>query len=187
MSADKSRLENMRVYLSGNCENAVDNGADWRRKITPRLDALGLTIFDPVHSNIDLSWGMHKDKQFDYVKKLRDEHKYEELSLKMKEVVKVDLRLVDCSDIIIVHLDASKSTTGTIDEIVTACNQKKPVYLCSKQGMQSIPIWLFGRIPYNYIFETLDEIIDGLNSIAFCPDEELPSRIDKRWMFVNKI
>lgn len=181
----KSRLNNLRVYLSGPCENAVKAGADWRSEITPKLKELGLVVFDPVHKPTKLSF-CNSDgvEEFKLVKKLRDEGNYKELARCMKEVVHTDLRMTDSADLLIVLLDGS-STTGTIDEIVTACNQKKPVYLCATGGKKTIPLWLFGRVPESYIFEDLNEILARLDMIAFCGDNELPDFVDKRWLFLN--
>lgn len=184
----KSRLTGLRCYLSGPCENLKDSGADWRTKITPKLKKLGLIVFDPVSKNgVKLSFTKENNKEFEYVSKLRDEEDYERLSECMREVVHLDLRLCDVSDLLIVQLDKNAPTCGTYDEIVTVLNQKKPVYICSKQGKKHIPLWLYGRIKNEYIFESLDEIEQKLNSIAYCDESILSDYIDKRWLFSNSL
>lgn len=181
-----NRLKGSRIYLSGNCENAEKSGADWRKKITPELKKMGLVIFDPVHSDIKLSF-CEKDKEFEVVKDLRKQGDYVQLNKAMREVVSRDLRLCDVSDIVLVYLDADNPTYGTIDELVTACNQKKPVYLVCKQGMERMPLWLFGRIPLEYMCETLDHVIRELETIDKVGDDNLANWIDKRWFFVNNL
>lgn len=178
-----SRLKGLRVYLSGPCEHAKDAGGGWRTEILPKLKDLGLVVYDPVNMPGKLSFIDVKEKQFKYVKDLRDEGKFTELEKCMKEVVHLDLRFVDSADVLIVQLDVNSPTTGTIDEIITACNQRKPVYVCSKQGIKSIPLWLFGRIPLRYMFESLDEILKELSNIAYSD-----ANVDcKRWLFVNNL
>lgn len=183
-----SNLKNLRVYLSGPCENVPDSGGSWREIITPKLKELGLIVFDPVcKNNIKLSFASSNKEEFNYVKHLRDKEDYETLAKCMKEVVHTDLRMTDCADLVIVQLDNLYPTTGTIDEIITAINQQKPVYLCSKQGKKAIPLWLFGRIPLHYIFNDINEILNKLKKIAYCNQDELKNEIDKRWLFSNNL
>ena len=145
-------------------------------------------IFDPVVKNgVTLSFISDVTKEFEYLKKLRAAEDYENLSKCCKEVVRTDLRMCDGSDVIIVNWDADVITVGTVDEIVTAANQKKPIYLCCKQGKKNIPIWLWGRVPLNYIFDSLDDVMKRLEDIAYAKEEELPNLIDKRWLFLNKL
>lgn len=182
----ESRLKDLRVYLSGPCENAPEDGATWRKQITPFLkDELGLTVLDPTCKPFKLSFSPNEEDEFKIVRNLRTEGKYQELAKCMREVVHVDLRMIDSSDIVICQLDADQPTYGTIDELVVACGQKKPVYLCCKQGLQYIPLWLWGRIPYNYIFKSLNEIKTRLLRIATCNSTILPQVTDKRWLFLN--
>lgn len=178
-----NRLKGMRVYLSGNCENADKAGADWRKEVTPKLKKLGLVVFDPVHSPIELSF-CDKEKEFEIVKELRAKSEYITLAKIMKEVVRSDLRLCDVADIVIVYLNSKKPTYGTIDEIVTACNQKKPVFVVCEQGMNQMPLWLFGRIPLEYMCDSLETVLSKLEIINSVDKDNLPGWIDKRWMFV---
>jgi nucleoside 2-deoxyribosyltransferase len=179
-----NHLKGLRVYLSGNCENAEKAGADWRKDITPKLKKLGLVIFDPVHSNVPLSF-CNKQDEFEFVKKLRKDGDYVTLRKAMSQVVAADLRMCDVADCIIVYLDSEKPTYGTIDEIVTACNQKKPVYLVCKQGMKAMPLWLFGRVPLEYMCENLEQVLHKLDTIDKAKPEHLAGLIDKRWFFPN--
>lgn len=185
----ETRLNGLRSYLSGPCENAKFYGAGWRDELTPKLKELGLIVFDPVHKNgAKLDFIDNNSEEFNYVKDLRNQGKFEELAKCMRSVVHLDLRLIDCCDLVIVQLDESVATTGTIDEICLACLERKPVFLCSKQGKKSVPIWLFGRIPLEYIFNDLDEILQRLKDIAYCDEKDLPKYIDnKRWLFSNKL
>lgn len=183
-----SRLRGLRIYLSGNCECANNDGGDWRKEVTAKLKMLGLIVFDPVNSPTTMSWGVSKKEEFDYVRNLRSEERYDDLANCVREIVHVDLRSVDSADVLLVQIDTSIPTYGTIDEIVTAINQKKPVYICSKQGMKTMPIWFFGRIPLHYMFEDIDGILTELQRIAYCSEQELHDTLDrKRWLFVNRM
>ena len=184
----KSRLEGLRVYLSGPCERAIVTGETWRNLLTPKLKELGLIVLDPVNKNgVKLSFSKDNSEEFNYVKNLREKGEFEELTKCMKEVVHIDLRMVDCADIIITYLDQDIPTWGSIDEAVTACNQRKPVFICSKQGMRTIPLWLFGRIPLCYMFEDLDAVLRQLKAISICSEEDLKVLTDKRWLFTNTL
>lgn len=180
-----SRLNSLTVYLSGPCENAADSGVSWRKELTPFLTELGLKVLDPTSKLFKMSFGRTEEDEFPHVKNLRNEGKFEELSKCMKEVVRVDLRMIDLSCLVVCQLDADQPTYGTIDELVVACSQKKPIYLCCKQGKKSIPLWLWGRIPYNHIYNNIEEIKEKLKTIAYCNDSELSNHIDKRWLFLN--
>src|SRR5687767_10125915 len=113
----ESRLNGLRCYLSGPCERAPDAGGNWRKNILPKLKELGFTVYDPVNMPGELTFCKTKEEQFPYVQNLRNEAKWIELAKCMKEVVHLDLRFVDSSDLLIVQLDADIPTCGTIDEI----------------------------------------------------------------------
>lgn len=187
MTVKTSRLQDMRIYLSGACECAPETGADWRKEVTPPLVALGLTVFDPVHSDITLPCGISKQEEFIYVKKLREEGNYSELEKIMKEITHMDCRMCDCADILLVYLDSTIQTTGTIHEIIISVMQKKPIYVACKQGKKHIPLWLFGIIPHTYMFETLTEAVQELTKISKTSDKDLKTLDNKRWLFVNGI
>ena len=42
------RLKGQRVYLAGAMDRALDRGIGWRNEITPFLENLGVTVFNPL-------------------------------------------------------------------------------------------------------------------------------------------
>lgn len=150
------RLKNQRVYLAGAMDRVPDRGHGWRDKITPFLESLGVIVFNPIKKPTNI--GMEDEETQKYKYKLKNEQSYDELSLLMKTIRAVDLRLVDISDFLIVNLDLDVHPCGTYEEIFWANRQKKPIIIHMVQGKQKAPDWLFGTIPHQMIFSTWESI-----------------------------
>ncbi|MEX0597777.1 MAG: hypothetical protein WD512_14895 [Candidatus Paceibacterota bacterium] len=174
-----NRLNNQRVYLAGAMDRVADRGNGWRDGITPFLENLGITIFNPIKKPSIV--GMEDFQTHLYKTKLKQEENYDELSHLMKVIRGVDLRLVDISDFLIVNLDLDIHPCGTYEEIFWANRQKKPIIIHMVQGKQNAPDWLFGTIPHKMIFSSWDSIKEYLNHIN-CNSE---ISTDKRRYFFN--
>jgi hypothetical protein len=174
-----NRLNNQRVYLAGAMDRVADRGNGWRDSITPFLEELGITVFNPIKKPSVI--GMEDSQTHLYKQKLKKAENYEELSQLMKIIRSVDLRLVDISDFLIVNLDLDIHPCGTYEEIFWANRQKKPIIIHMVQGKQNAPDWLFGTIPHKMIFSSWDSIKDYLNYIN--SNTEIDT--DKRWYFFN--
>lgn len=171
------RLKNQRVYLAGAMDRVPDRGATWRDNITPFLENLEIVVFNPISKPTDVGL---EDKDTHQIKtKLKEMHRYDELSSMMKTIRAVDLRLVDMSDFLIVNLDLDTHPCGTLEEIFWANRQKKPIIVHMVQGKDKTPDWLFGTIPHQMIFSTWDEIKNYLNHINF--SENIDTY--RRWYF----
>lgn len=155
-----NRLENQRVYLAGPVDRVPDRGQQWRDNITPFLTSLGLKVFDPLKKPIEI--GAENEEAFLIKKTFKESGDYDSLSLLMKTVRNVDLRLVDISDFIIVHMDLDVHMCGTYEELFLANRQKKPIIVHMQQGKQNAPDWLFGTIHHSMIFSCWDAIKDYL-------------------------
>jgi nucleoside 2-deoxyribosyltransferase len=174
-----NRLKNQRVYLAGAMDRVADRGATWRDEITPFLEKLGIVVFNPITK--PTSTGM-EDKDSHAIKtKLKHSGRYDELSEMMKVIRRVDLRLVDISDFLIVNLDINVHPCGTLEEIFWANRQKKPIIIHMEQGKKHTPDWLFGTIPHQMIFSSWTEIKDYLGHID--TSENIDSH--KRWYFFD--
>lgn len=172
-----NRLKNQRVYLAGAMDRVPDRGTTWRDSITPFLESLGIVVFNPINKPTDIGL---EDQDTHIIKtKLKQQHRYDELSSMMKVIRSVDLRLVDISDFMIVNLDLTVHPCGTLEEIFWANRQKKPIILHMVQGKQHTPDWLFGTIPHQMIFSTWDEIKSYLTHINSSENIEH----HKRWYF----
>lgn len=160
-----NRLKNQRVYLAGAMDRVADRGNGWRDNITPFLENLGITVFNPIKKPTVI--GQEDIETHRYKLKLKYEQNYNELSHLMKVIRSVDLRLVDISDFLIVNLDLDTHPCGTYEEIFLANRSKKPVIVHMVQGKQNTPDWLFGTIPHQMIFsswEQLKEYIGYINN-----------------------
>ena len=175
----KNRLSNQRVYLAGAMDRVPDRGNGWRDQITPFLDSLDITVFNPIKKPTIL--GQEDEITHKLKSKLKKENRYDELSLLMKTIRSVDLRLVDISDFLIVNLDLDIHPCGTYEEIFWANRQKKPIIIHMVQGKENAPDWLFGTIPHQMIFSSWDDIKNYLHEIH--KTEDIVSY--NRWYFFS--
>lgn len=174
-----NRLKNQRCYLAGAMDRVVDRGAGWRDNISPFLEELGISVFNPLKKPTNI--GVEDNNVAQYKKYLKQHNQYDELSQIMKTIRAVDLRMVDISDFLIVNLDIDTHPCGTLEEIFWANRQKKPILIHMVQGKQHAPDWLFGTIPHQFIFDSWTDLKDYLLLIN--------NRIDiltmDRWCFFN--
>ena len=173
------RLLNQRVYLAGAMDRVADRGNGWRDSITPFLEQLGVTVFNPIKKPTSL--GQEDEQTHKHKIELKTNQNYDQLSSVMKTIRSIDLRLVDISDFLIVNLDLDVHPCGTYEEIFLANRQKKPIIIHMIQGKQSAPDWLFGTIPHQMIFSSWEEIKTYLLSI------NTNAKIDShnRWYFFD--
>jgi len=174
-----NRLNDQRCYLAGAMDRVPDRGVGWRDYITPFLSEFGVNVFNPLKKPTDLG---AEDNSVAHKKTLLKEgSKYDELSLLMKEIRAIDLRMVDISDFLIVNLDLNTHPCGTLEEIFWANRQKKPILIRMEQGKKHAPDWLFGTIPHEFIFDTWDDVISYLNII----NSSVSINHYNRWYFFN--
>jgi hypothetical protein len=174
-----NRLRGQRVYLAGAMDRVPDRGSTWRDKITPPLQALNITVFDPLKKPGNV--GIENEETYKVKQKLKSAKKYDELSQIMKTIRAVDLRMVDISDFIIVHLDINTHPCGTLEEIFLANRQKKPIIIHIEQGKNKCPDWLFGSMPHSLFFDTWMEVMQYLYVVDNSSNETF-----NRWCFLNE-
>jgi hypothetical protein len=174
-----NRLNNQRTYLAGAMDRVADRGNGWRDQITPFLESLGITVFNPIKKPSAI--GMEDFTVYQYKKSLKLEKNFDELSKLMKTIRSVDLRLVDISDFLIVNLDLEIHPCGTYEEIFWANRQKKPIIIHMVQGKENAPDWLFGTIPHEMIFSSWDDLKKYLHDINTLPE----IKNYNRWYFFN--
>lgn len=185
----KSRLKGLRVYLAGTMEYSKDGGEGWRKVITPELEGMGMVVMDPTNRPLRLSYAETASEELATLKRLRSEGDFDTLIRYTKEIVHQDLRMVDVADLLIVFINANVPTVGTIDEFVTASNQKKPILLFCEQGPRELPIWFWGRIGDDHakvICEDLAAVVEKLKNVAYCDDKDLENHVDlSKWVFLG--
>lgn len=174
-----NRLKNQRVYLAGAMDRVADRGSTWRDNITPFLTNLGVVVFNPITKPTTI--GLEDQDSHAIKTKLKSTKRYDELTEMMKVIRRVDLRLVDISDFLVVNLNLDIHPCGTYEEIFWANRQKKPIIVHMEQGKQHTPDWLFGTIPHQMIFSSWDDIKDYLTHIDNAENIELY----KRWYFFS--
>lgn len=186
----KSRLKGYRAYLAGNMEYTGDSGVSWRKTITPELQRLGLKVMDPMDRPVRMSFAESGTEELAKLKKFRKDGDYDSLVEYAAEIVHQDLRMVDKADLLIVSIDPTIPTVGTIDEFVNACEERKPIFLFCKGGLSQIPLWLWGRMGKNYkkiACNDMDDVLKRLNAIAYKPWKKANKYIDHRkWVFFDE-
>jgi hypothetical protein len=155
------------VYLSGPIQYAQDYGVDWRRSFVTKVREYNLPIhiIDPCNK---------QDKRFDEIgvwrSRLRDMKlagDFEGVRDAMKKIRRWDLRAVDLSDSVVFYIDPKIPTMGTIDEIVTAERQQKPVLAICNCNMSDVPDWLFTIVRHTEMFGSVDACVDYLACIDY--------------------
>ncbi len=169
----------MRCYLAGCMDRADDGGVGWRRDITPYLQELGVIVMDPTNKPIDI--GVEDIENRKYRESLKRLGLYEKLASQMKEVRRVDLRMIDVSDFMIAYLDLDILTCGTWEEIFWANRMKRPVLVVCKQGKVCIPDWMFAVLPHEHMFDGISEALSYLRHV--CYDDVVDDM--GRWMFFD--
>jgi len=112
-------------------------------------------------------------------------NKTEYICSKMKMIVKTDLKCVDVSNLLIAYLPKDIRTTGCIHEIIMADIEKKPTLILCEDGIENIPLWLFGILKPEYFFKSMNDLREYLDKIN--NTEDLYSISDERWSYTLSI
>ncbi len=128
----------MIAYLSGGMENAIDEGADWRRMMRSWLkENLNHDVFDPVIESQKII--MKNDaKDFRTLKK-SDPEKFREI---FRKLIHQDLKtIIENADYLIVLWDHSViNGGGTHGEVTMAYWENKPIFLVNK--LPDLSAWI---------------------------------------------
>jgi hypothetical protein len=143
-------LYKTKTYLVGHMQYL--SGRNWREEVTEKLEALGITCFDPYKKPF------MKDVEEDEASRQEMEtwmrtKQYDRVTERMKMVR------------VIAHLVPDVASWGSAEEIVTAVREKKPVFVSMEGGKAKTPLWMLGMFPHKYIYNSLDEIVEMLYAI----------------------
>ena len=174
-----NRLKGHRTYLCGPIENCVQNGIRWRRELTPWLKGLGIVVLDPTNKPIKLGNEDIENKK--YVKQLRLKKDWNTLSKEMKNIIKVDLRLLDWSSFVIIYLSNNIPMAGTSHELVLTSQQRKPALIMCEDGKENISGWWYGLLNHKEFFSTWDELKNYISNIDSGKIEP-----NNKWLFLDK-
>ena len=174
-----SILENTRTYLVGHMQYA--SGRDWREQVTEELAPLRIKIFNPYDKPFVKDVDEDEDTRLSIAHCM--EHGYfNDVAERMKLIRSYDLNLVDRSDFIIAHLLPEVASWGSAEEIVTAVRMKKPMFISMEGGKNKTPLWMMGMLPHNYIYDSIEEVVDMIKQI-----DNGEKKIDSdRWRLLKK-
>lgn len=161
-------------------DRAKDAGIGWRRNTRWSQNHLGVQWLDPTRKPIDI--GVEDDESRARRKQSKKLGKLGPVVDEMKSIRRVDLRMVDVSDFLIVNLDMDIHACGTYEEIFLANRQKKPILIHVEQGRNAVPDWLLGTVPEEHIFDSWGDLYDYLNLVDGDPGWSDPYG---RWYFFH--
>jgi len=175
-----NRLRFTRCYLCGAMDRAKDAGIGWRRNTMWSQNHLGVQWLDPTRKPIDI--GVEDLASRNRRREHKKAGRLGPVVDEMKPIRRVDLRMVDICDFIIVNLDLDIHACGTYEEIFLANRQKKPILVHIEQGKNNVPDWLLGTLPAEHIFDSWDDLYEYLNRVD--SDEEWTDEYG-RWYFFH--
>lgn len=176
-----NKLKGMRCYLAGPIDHADDDGKGWRTKTQKWLEKKNAFVFNPCAKPISYQKYKEIDEEKTKMMALKSSGRFFELTKRMKEIVHVDLRMVDVSDVVIVYLNPEVGMFGTIHELITSLQQRKPTLVVIEGGKTKAPNWLFGLMDYNFMFDSFKDLYEFLTHI----DEEFIQADLSRWVFFD--
>ena len=176
-----NQLKDLRCYLAGPIDYAKDDGIVWRNEAKKWLHKRGVKVFDPCDKPITYQKYKEIDEEKRKMLALKSSGRYYELTQRMKEIVHVDLRMVDISDFLIVYLDPKTPMFGTIHELLNSLHQRKPTLVVIEGGRDNISNWLFGIMDFNFMFDSFEDLYTFLDLIDSASIEADLSR----WVFFD--
>jgi hypothetical protein len=178
----KNILKGWRIYLSGPIEAAKDDGVGWRQVFIElnKKHEIGLKIIDPTNKGNAAIAEIGESRE--NLRQLKKNRAFEDVTATMNKIRRWDLRAVDESNIIVVNIDSDIPTVGTVDEVVRASNQDKPILAVVDGGPEECPDWYFPYIKYNEMFCNVEDLIDYLVKI-----NEGRIGINHRWIKIESI
>ncbi len=161
------------VYLSGPIDFGRETAVSWRELITKQLVDIGFKphqVFDPCKKPLgDAPFNL--DNEGEIMQRHRSRHEWSDLMRIMSQIVHIDLRLVDKSDLIIVNLPKYGQSffDDTVNKFMTNYQKmleylKTPTHehcIPTMQRMQESFLELLGQAADHRIptFGTLHEIV----------------------------
>lgn len=164
-------LSGHQTYLSGPMDYVDDNGTGWRADITPKLETIGIKVFDPTKDPKQLKSGD--------AKRFLAEKKYDEATKIIRDFVRKDLIMVDFSPFMIAKIILKIPMTGTVNEIINATNLHRPTIIFCDEGKHKIPAWYYGIVPHHYFFGSEAEVMNYLYEV-----NDGRHMDDRRWAYV---
>ena len=102
----KHNLSLLTFYLSGAIDLSPTGGTTWREEITKKLIKLGIppeNIYSPTNKPIENNMELSKEREL--ISGLRKKGAWRQLEEAVNSIVKIDLRLVDLSSVVILYME----------------------------------------------------------------------------------
>lgn len=178
---EMNKLSKKTCYLIGAIDRANDLGSTWRSEIQVILkERFGVNVYNPLEKPINI--GVEDVESRERRRIFKKNGMFRDFADEIKLIRRVDLRMVDKSDFLICYIDIDVFMCGTFEECSLANRQKKPVIVFCKQGVNNIPDWLFGMLPYQLFFNNAEEVLAYLESI----DNGTNTEYLNRWLFFDR-
>ena len=129
-----NRLAFTRCYLAGPMDRVPDAGVKWRRQIRKTHNDLKIMWLDPTNKPIDI--GIEDDESRARRRQAKACGEYDLVVKEINPIRRVDLRMVDISDWLIVHID--------ID--VHACGIWRRCFWLIGKRYRSLSTWSKGKV-----------------------------------------
>lgn len=173
-----NKLKGQFSYLIGNMDGiSFEKATSWRKDISKFLKSMNVLVLDPTDKPND---SFIEDQEFRKKRKeALEQEDYNTVVSMMKPTRSIDLRCVDKSDFLVCNIDIEGKPFGSIEEIVTANRQKKPIIIHCPQGKKALPPWAFAMCPHELFFDTWDDV----QTYLFAVNSGMDSRTFDRWYF----
>ena len=178
----KNRLKNHICYLCGSIDQSADIGRGWRDDITPFLNGLDIGVFNPCDKPINNTKVQEDDKFVEHINELKKLGYYAHAQREMQEVVRIDLKLVDLSNFLILNIVPDVHMCGSYAEQTLACFQRKPIIVHCATGIHKVPNWLFGICDPELFFSDWKSVRGYITDIA---TGETVNDNDSKWRFLD--
>ena len=154
----------MRAYLSGAIEYAPDHGRAWRAQLTPFLEALGHSVYDPA---VDEKKNLTEEERRSFRGwKTADLPRFRET---IRKIIAWDLDWIEKkTDYIVCYWDEHVlKGAGTQAELTFAYRLGIPVYLVAGMPIERISGWILGCSTEVFSsFEELQSFFDSKHAQA---------------------
>jgi len=177
----------MKFYTAGPMQYLSDwnSGVSWRQKVKDFLRERNAIMISPLDKPTIDPEVLETDEDRQLIARLKKNEQYDELRRRMKKVVRSDLRISDECSGTIAQIDTSIHTCGTYHEVINASNQHKPILLFVNGGKNCAPDWLYGIVPHETIFGSLDDLLGYLDRVDKNEETEMDRRVSDRWVFLD--
>lgn len=148
------------VYLAGPMEAHSDLGASTRAGYTEYLDKFNIGVIDPlvIEHSLAQERGVPASSIHLY-KASEDPTEYRMFKSHMREIIELDIGMVEESDVLLVKYEGEPSA-GTIHEVGHAYLNSIPCYLITSLPREKILSWFLAC--FDGVFPTLEEATEQL-------------------------